>query len=114
MRPTLVVDHVMVYAPPNEPAFIARKQIYANHYTEGALELLAVLDGDPSAPAPTSRLIAVRRFRFDYLPVGFFNVRGRVRSRLVDATRDDLTRDRVAIERAPQPALGPCLPPCTR
>ena len=99
MRPTLMVDHVVVYAPPNEVAFIVRKQVYANHYTEGGLELLAVLDGDPSAPAPTTRLIAVRRFRFDYLPVGFFNVRGRVRSRLVDATRDDLTRERAAIER---------------
>ena len=101
MRPTLVIDHLVVYAPPNEPAFIARKQVYANHYTEGAFELLAVLDGDPSAPAPATRLIVVRRFRFDRLPVGLFNVRGRVRSRLVDATRDDLTRERVAIERAP-------------
>jgi hypothetical protein len=114
MRPTLVVDHVVVYAPPNEPAFIARKQVYANHYTEGGLELLAVLDGDPSAPVPTTRLIAVRRFRFDYLPVGLFNVRGRVRSRVVEATRDDLARERTAIERGqPQPSLGSCLTSCT-
>ena len=110
MRPTLMIDHVVVYAPPNEAAFIVRKQVYANHYTEGGLELLAVLDGNPSAPAPTTRLIAVRRFRFDYLPVGFFNVRGRVRSRLVDATRDDLTRERAAIERAQaQRSSGSCL-----
>jgi hypothetical protein len=114
MRPTLLVDHVVVYAPPNAPAFIARKQVYANHYTEGGLELLAVLDGDPSAPVPTTRLIAVRRFRFDYLPVGLFNVRGRVRSRVVEATRDDLMRERTAIERGQtQPSLGSCLPSCT-
>ena len=99
MRPTLMVDHAVVYAPPNEPAFIVRKQVYATHYTEGGLELLAILDGDPAAPVPVTRLIVVRRLRFDYLPVGLFNVRGRVRSRLVEATRDDLTRERAAIER---------------
>ena len=99
MRPTLMVDHVVVYAPPNETAFIVRKQLYANHYTEAALELLAVLDGDPSAAQAVTYLIAVRRFRFDYLPVGLFNVRGRVRSRLVEATREDLMRERAAIER---------------
>ena len=99
MRPTLLIDHAVVYAPPNEPAFIVRKQVYATHYTEGGLDLLALLDGDVAAPAPVTRLIVVRRFRFDYLPVGLFNVRGRVRSRLVEVTRDDLTRERAAIER---------------
>jgi hypothetical protein len=99
MRPTLMVDHVVVYVSPNDATFIVRKQLYANHYTEGGLELLAVLDGDPGASVPVTRLIVVRRFRFDYLPVGLFNVRGRVRNRLVEATRDDLTRERAAIER---------------
>jgi hypothetical protein len=99
MRPTLMVDHVVVFAPPNETAFIVRKQLFANHYTEAAVELLAVLDGGTVGSQPVTWLIAVRRFRFDYLPVGFFNVRGRVRTRLVDATREDLMRDRAAIER---------------
>jgi len=111
MRPTLMVDHVVVYAPPDEIAFIVRKQVYASHYTEGALELLAVLEGDPSDSAATTSLIAVRRFRFDYLPVGLFNVRGRVRNRLVEATREDLMRERAAIERAQaQPTCGSCWP----
>jgi len=99
MRPTLIVNHVIVYVSPNDATFIVRKQLYANHYTEGGLELLAALDGDAAAPAPATRLIVVRRLRFDYLPVGLFNVRGRVRSRMVEVTRDDLTRERAAIER---------------
>ena len=33
-----------------------------------------------------------------YLPGGLFNVRGRVRSQLVDRTRADLARTRAAIE----------------
>jgi hypothetical protein len=98
MRPTLVVDHVVIHAPPNEIAFIARKQIYASHYTEAGLELLAVIEGDASAPEPTTYLVTVRRFRFDYLPGGILNVRGRVRSHLLEATRDDLARERAAIE----------------
>jgi len=111
MRPTLMVDHVVVYAPPDEPAFIVRKQIYASHYTEGGLELLAVLDGDPSAAAPIASLITVRRFRFDNLPVGLFNIRGRVRNRLAEATRDDLTRERAAIEQTrPRLSCGSCWP----
>jgi hypothetical protein len=99
MRPTLIVNHVIVYVSPNDATFIVRKQLYANHYTEGGLELLAALDGDAAAPAPATRLIVVRRLRFDYLPVGLFNVRGRVRRRMVEVTRDDLTRERAAIER---------------
>ena len=110
MRPTLMVDHAVVYAPSNEPAFIVRKQIYASHYTEGGLELLAVLDADPSVPAPIAVLITVRRFRFDYLPVGLFNIRGRVRNRLVEATRDDLTRERSEIEQTRLPSCGSCWP----
>jgi hypothetical protein len=100
MRPTLMVDHVVVYAPPNGTAFIARKQIYANHYFEGGLELLAVIEGEASGGAPTTYLITVRRFRFDYLPGGILNVRGRVRNHVIEGTRDDLMRERAAIERA--------------
>jgi len=97
-RPTLTVNHVVVYAPPGGPAFIARKQIYATHYFEAALELVAVIDADNATPsAPASYLITLRRYRFDYLPGGILNVRGRVKGRLVDATRSDLIQERTAI-----------------
>ena len=102
MRPTLTVDHVVTYVPPSGTAFLAKKQLYASHYFEGGLELLAVVDVGPSAggavPTPNVYLVVVRRFRFDYLPGGLFNVRGRVRRQLLDRTRADLMRTRTAIE----------------
>ena len=102
MRPTLTVNQVVTYVPASGTAFLAKKMMYANHYLEGGLELLAIVDaGAPvggAAGAPNAYLIAVRRFRFDYLPVGFFNVRGRVRSQVMDRTRTDLTRTRTAVE----------------
>lgn len=107
MRPTLTVNHVVTYIPPTGTAFLAKKQIYANHYFEGGLELLALVDADVPAgvsQTPNVYLIVVRRFRFDNLPVGLFNVRGRVRSQLVDATRADLVRVRAVIEKTPPPS----------
>jgi hypothetical protein len=103
LRPTLTVNQVVTYVPPSGTAFLAKKQLYANHYLEGALELLAIVDVGTSAggssPSPNVYVIVVRRFRFDNLPVGFFNVRGRVRSQLIDRTRADLTRMRTTIEK---------------
>jgi len=105
MRPTLTVNQVVTYVPPTGTAFLAKKQIYANHYLEGGLDLLAIVDAPVGSTAgtPNEYLIVVRRFRFDYLPVGFFNVRGRVRSQLIDRTRADLMRTRMAIERPVTP-----------
>jgi hypothetical protein len=45
--------------------------------------------------------MTVHRFRFDALPGGLFNIRGRVRRQLVDATRADLERQRAAMQRDP-------------
>lgn len=98
MRPTLTVNHVVAYAPPHRTALVVRKQIYASHYFEAGLEVLAVMDADTPGSA---YLVSVRRLRFDYLPGGILNVRGRVRGYMVDAMRADLTRERAAIERPP-------------
>jgi hypothetical protein len=102
MRPTLTVNHVVTYVPPVGTALLAKKQLYANHYLEGALELLAIVDAGVatggSVQAPNVYVIVVRRFRFDNLPVGLFNVRGRVRNQLIERTRADLVRTRTAIE----------------
>ena len=102
MRPTLTVNHVVAYVQPSGTAFLAKKTIYANHYLEGGLDLLAIVDaGTPAGAAsrmPNAYVIVVRRFRFDYLPRGLLNVRGRVRNQLVDMTRADLMRTRRTIE----------------
>jgi len=100
LRPTLTLGHVVVYAPPeaeSTAAFVARKQLYASHYFEGALELLAVVDAAGSGAQPAAYLITVRRFRFDALPGGLLNIRGRVRSQMVDAMRADLEHHRSAL-----------------
>lgn len=104
LRPTLTVGHAVVYTPPGpatDVSFVARKQLYATHYFEAALELLAIVDGGGEPGEPRTYLMTVHRFRFDALPGGLFNIRGRVRRQLVDATRADLERQRAAMQRDP-------------
>jgi len=110
LRPTLTVNHVVAVVPASGTAVLAKKQLYANHYLEGALDMLAIVDvgtsAGGSARAPHVYVILMRRFRFDNLPVGFFNVRGRVRSQLIDRTRTDLTRTRTAVDKPVSPSGG--------
>jgi hypothetical protein len=82
---------------------VARKQIYANHYFEGALELLAIVGGRGEDGEPTTYLLTLRRFRFDNLPGGLLNIRGRVRRGLADAARVDLERQRALMLSAASP-----------
>ena len=101
LRPTLTLNHVVTYAPAAGLAVIAKKQIYASHYFEGGFELLALID---ARSAPDSReaatyLVTVRRFRFDNLPGGILNIRGRVQEQMQATTQNDLSRDRGFIER---------------
>ena len=97
VRPILRITHETIFAPPELPGatIIAAKQIYADHYFEAALELLATVDDSAAADVrPTGfTLIAIRRYRFDHLPsAGLFNLRGRVIEGLRDALRADLAR----------------------
>lgn len=96
LRPTLTLNHVVVYPSPSGATLIARKQVYASHYFDGAFELLAVAGAGSEAGGAPIYLVTVRRFRFDNLPGGVMNVRGRVRDGLVDATRSSLQRERSA------------------
>jgi hypothetical protein len=97
VRPILRITHEIIYAPPELPGatIVTNKQIYADHYFEAALELLAVVDDTTTAgdTRPGFTLIAIRRYRFDHLPSGgLFNLRGRVIGGLRDALRADLVR----------------------
>lgn len=93
LRPTFSISHVVIYKPAVGLPVIARKQIYASHYFEGAFELTSALD------APGGRsvyLVSVRRYRFDNLPGGILNIRGRVSEALTNALKADLERERTA------------------
>jgi hypothetical protein len=101
VRPTLTLHHVVGYALPTPMTrvfVLASKQIYANHYFEGALDHLAVVEFSAPIDGATTFLLSIRRFRFDNLPRGLLNIRGRVRSRMLSLTRSDLERHRSAVE----------------
>jgi len=101
LRPTLTISQMVMYTTPSGTPLVAVKQIYADHYYEGALELTAAFDAPPTSKGPATYLITVRRYRFDALPSGgFLNLRGRVRGRLADAVRESLERERHAAEDA--------------
>src|SRR6266576_6865999 len=86
LRPILSVTHLVVYTPPELPGMTlaAFKQIYANHYFEAAVDLTAIVDRTPG-----SYLVVLRRYRFDNLPGGILNIRGRA----IGALRDQLAAD---------------------
>lgn len=91
-RPVLSVAHSVVWTPPTHEgtAVIATKQLYANHYFEGALEVVSVTERGGAGGGPASYLVLERRVRFDAIPrIGVFNLRART----VDGLRDRLLAD---------------------
>ena len=99
LRPTLTLSHMVMYTMQSGTPLVAIKQIYANHYFEGALEVYAAFDAPATDTGPAMYLVSIRRYRFDALPSGgFLNLRGRVRGRLADAVKADLRRERQDIE----------------
>ncbi|MDZ7630202.1 MAG: hypothetical protein U5K74_02290 [Gemmatimonadaceae bacterium] len=101
LRPILSVTHAVVFTPPEVAgtSVVASKQIYANHYFEGALEVLSIFDREVDGMAAGSYLVMERRFRFDNLPRGLLNIRGKAASGLRDQLREFLTRERTQSER---------------
>lgn len=87
LRPILSVTHLVVYTPPELPdmTVVAAKQIYANHYFEAAVNLTAAVERGPES----LYLVVLRRYRFDNLPGGILNIRGKA----IGALRDQLVLD---------------------
>ena len=102
LKPILSVTHLAVYAPPELPmvTLVAGKQIYANHYFEAGIDLTTVVDRATAAPNPGIYLMMLRRSRFDDLPTGLFNIRGKVIGKLRDQMRADLEREKATAEQA--------------
>jgi len=98
LRRVLRITHATVYSPPELPqmTLVAAKQIYANHYFEAGLEVLAAIDrAVAGAPSDNKAItvVSVRRYRFDHLPSGgLLNIRGRVTNGLRENALADLTR----------------------
>ena len=103
LKPILSVTHLAVYAPPELPGatLVAAKQIYADHYFEAGFDLTTVIDRVTTAAKPGIYLILLRRLRFDDLPGGVFNIRGKVIGKLRDQMRADLEREKATAEQAP-------------
>ncbi len=108
LRPTLTLSHMVLYTTPSGTPLVAVKQIYADHYFEGALELTGAFEAPPTSAGPALYLVSIRRYRFDALPSGgFLNLRGRVQGRLADAVKADLERERQDVEPSQSPAARP-------
>jgi len=88
LRPILSVTHLLVYTPPELPGMTlaAAKQLYANHYFETAIDLTSAVD---RGQGESIYVVVLRRYRFDNLPGGILNIRGRA----IGALRDQLAAD---------------------
>lgn len=95
LRPILSVTHQVVFTPPELPGMtlIAAKQIYADHYFEAAVDLTSIVDGVGRDGRPASYLLLFRRFRFDNMPGGILNIRGKAVGALRDQMLADLQRE---------------------
>ena len=100
LKPILSVTHLAIYAPPDLPeaTFVAGKQIYADHYFEAGFDLTTVIDRQTTGATPGISLVLLRRSRFDDLPTGLFNIRGKVIGKLRDQMRTDLEREKTTAE----------------
>ena len=104
LKPILSVTHLVVYAPPELAGvtLVAGKQIYADHYFEAGLDLTTIIDRATDGATPGIYLMLLRRTRFDDLPTGLFNIRGKVIGKLRDQMRADLDREKATAEQARQ------------
>ncbi|HKC13980.1 MAG TPA: hypothetical protein VKI41_18295 [Vicinamibacteria bacterium] len=100
LKPIVSITHLVVYTPPETPELtvVGAKQIYADHYFEGGLEVMILVDDKGAKPAKTY-LLLLRRYLFDDLPSGgLLNIRGKVVGKLRDQMAADLQRQKTGRE----------------
>ena len=99
MRPIMSINHVSIYSPPSAPlSLVSNKQLYASHYFLGAFTLTTILD-KPDAPGGKGvYYIVVQRMRFDHLPGGILNIRGRVIDRTHAGLKSELAQRKASLE----------------
>jgi hypothetical protein len=105
LRPILSVTHQVVFTPPELPGMtlIAAKQIYADHYFEAAVDLTSIVEAQGRDGRPASYLLIFRRYRFDNMPGGLLNIRGKAVGALRDQMLADLQREKAGAEGAGRP-----------
>jgi hypothetical protein len=103
MRRIVSVNHLVLYAPAEQGGMtvVAVKQIYANHYFEAGFELTAIIDRGGAEGKPGIYLAAFRKWRFDNLPGGVMNIRGKVIGKLRDQIKHDLEVQKALSEGRP-------------
>jgi hypothetical protein len=99
MRPILSINHVSIYSPPTSPlSLVSNKQLYASHYFLGAFTLTTILDKPDAPNGKGVYFIVLQRMRFDHLPGGLLNIRGRVIDRTHDGLKKELAQRKASFE----------------
>ncbi|HTE45366.1 MAG TPA: hypothetical protein VK636_09005 [Gemmatimonadaceae bacterium] len=94
-RPILTIRQLSIFTPPDpgNVTLVATKQLWADHYLEASLDVLAVIDRSSAAAHESVYLVALRQYRFDNLPNNrLFSIRNRVAGGLRDQAESDLLR----------------------
>jgi hypothetical protein len=94
LRPTLTINQLVVFSPPNRPnmTVAVTKQLFADHYFEGMLDERIAVDRADAPSGGGFYLMVLRQYRFDNLPGGVLDIRGRARSALHDRVVAELRR----------------------
>ncbi len=90
LRPTVTINHIVVSSPSAASAMTVAvtKQLYSDHYFEGMLDERFVVDRGGAGVY----LIMLRQYRFDNLPGGVLNIRGRAKSAMHDRVDAELRK----------------------
>jgi hypothetical protein len=96
LRSTLTINHRVVFSPPERPntSVVATKQIFADHYFEGAFDLVVATDRADGPRGDGTWLMVLRQYRFDHLPGGILKIREKARAASRDRLYAELRRMR--------------------
>ncbi len=102
LKPVITLNHAAIYSYPKggtRPQFlIASKQLYATHYFQAVLSLIALIDSSSGGEAPLSYVLFANRMRFDGRLSG---IKRRIfRLRMRDGLDADLKASRDKLEEA--------------
>ena len=98
-QPTTTLNHRIFYSigGAGGVTIVARKQVVADHYLDGALEVMVVVDR-PAATGAGVYLMIMRQYRFDQIPSTFrISLRGRLIAKLRERLESDLLRMKVSV-----------------